>query len=162
VFILGRSLSHNLDLGKAKIVSTLWTIWINLTLFMSSSIMQADLEVGRKIVAVSEKESKIVELSVERWGENAPPTPEELRQRYQREGLQPYTWSNGPGYRYVAHSHDYDKVLYVVRGSITWILPDLGEEIETRPGDRINLPRGVRHAAQVGSQGVTCMEAHRL
>lgn len=103
-----------------------------------------------------------MELSVERWGENAPPTQEALRQLYQREGLQPYTWSNAPGYRYVAHSHDYDKVLYVVRGSITWILPDRGEEIETGPGDRINLPRGVRHAARVGSQGVTCLEAHRL
>jgi hypothetical protein len=48
----------------------------------------------------------------------------------------------------------------VVRGSITWELPELGREIETRAGDRLELPQGMVHAARVGNQGVTCLEAH--
>lgn len=48
----------------------------------------------------------------------------------------------------------------MVRGSITWLLPELKREIETHAGDRLELPRGVVHAARVGSQGVTCLEAH--
>jgi quercetin dioxygenase-like cupin family protein len=48
----------------------------------------------------------------------------------------------------------------VVRGSITWTLPQTEETIETHAGDRIDLPRGMWHAAKVGSQGVTCLEGH--
>jgi hypothetical protein len=49
----------------------------------------------------------------------------------------------------------------VVRGSITWDLPDLGIEIETGPGDRLDLPGGTVHAADVGADGVTCLEGHK-
>lgn len=103
-----------------------------------------------------------MELSVKRWSESAPPTEHELGEIYRQEGLDPYAWSNGPGDRYSPHSHSYHKVLYVVRGSITWLLPERGEEIETHAGDRLNLPAGVVHAAMVGPEGVTCLEAHRL
>jgi quercetin dioxygenase-like cupin family protein len=102
-----------------------------------------------------------MDLKITRWSQSAPPTEVELVQTYRQEGLSPYTWSNGPGDTYAAHTHPYDKVLYVARGSITWILPDLQQEIETFPGDRIDLPRGTLHAAHVGPYGVTCMEAHR-
>jgi quercetin dioxygenase-like cupin family protein len=51
-------------------------------------------------------------------------------------------------------------VIYVLRGSITWILPELDKRIETGPGDRMDLPRGTVHAAEVGPQGVTCLEGH--
>jgi uncharacterized protein YjlB len=101
-----------------------------------------------------------MELKITRWNQDAPPTESELLQIYRREGLSPYAWSNGPGDVYSAHAHPYDKVLYVSRGSITWILPELGKEIETTPGDRIDLPRGTAHAARVGPHGVTCLEAH--
>ena len=62
-----------------------------------------------------------------------------------------YTWSNGPHDEYSAHTHSFDKVLYVLSGSITWILPQTNEQIETRAGDRIDLPRGTIHAARVGA-----------
>lgn len=102
-----------------------------------------------------------MELRVQRWEKPEAPTERELRALYHQEGLNPYPWSNGPGFTYVAHSHSYHKILYVVRGSITWVLPEMDLEIETRAGDRLDLPRGVVHAARVGSQGVTCLEAHR-
>jgi quercetin dioxygenase-like cupin family protein len=101
-----------------------------------------------------------MELKITRWNKPAPPTQDELLQIYRQEGLSPYAWSNGPGDVYPAHEHSYHKVLYVVRGSITWSLPELGQEIETTSGDRIDLPQGTRHAARVGPMGVTCLEAH--
>lgn len=101
-----------------------------------------------------------MELKITRWDEPTPPNEDRLWQIYRQEGLSPYAWSNGPGDVYSAHRHAYDKVLYVVRGSITWVLPELGQEIETTRGDRIDLPSGTLHAARVGAQGVTCLEAH--
>ena len=101
-----------------------------------------------------------MELKLTRWTEKTPPTEAQLREIFSLEELSPYSWSNGPGDVYAAHSHAFHKVLYVVSGSITWILPGSDQEIETFPGDRLDLPRGTQHAARVGTQGVTCLEAH--
>ena len=105
-------------------------------------------------------------MQVIRWQEEAPPQEQELRKRMQREGLSPYSWSNGPGDTYSVHSHQYEKVLYCVQGSIRFVLPDhldAGNKgaIDLAPGDCMVLPAGTRHSAQVGSQGVTCLEAAR-
>ncbi len=100
-----------------------------------------------------------MELSVTRWDQPNLPTEKELLEKYRQEGLEPYSWSNAPGDTYAPHSHSYGKVIYVVRGSITWQLPERGEQITTRTGDRIDLPRGMVHAAQVGPEGVNCLEA---
>lgn len=75
------------------------------------------------------------------------------------EGLSPQRWSNGPGDRYAVHEHGYAKVLYCLRGSITFTLPLTGEAIDLAPGDRLDLPAGTRHGATAGPQGVECMEA---
>ena len=101
-----------------------------------------------------------MELKISPWQKSTSPSEDELRQIFRNEGLSPYTWSNGPGDSYAAHTHSYDKVIFVVRGSITWILPNLNQRFETGAGDRIDLPKGTRHAAEVGSSGVTCLEAH--
>jgi quercetin dioxygenase-like cupin family protein len=100
-------------------------------------------------------------VQLTRWTGAQPPTERELRDLMRRENLSPYSWSNGPGDEYPPHSHSYAKVIYVASGSITWLLPATGEEIETRRGDRIDLPPGVVHAAIVGREGVVCLEAHR-
>jgi mannose-6-phosphate isomerase-like protein (cupin superfamily) len=86
--------------------------------------------------------------------------PSELQAQLIKEGLFPYDWSNAPGDTYAPHVHDYDKVIVVVRGSITWSLPESNQTFETHAGDRIELPRGTWHAAQVGPQGVVCLEGH--
>ncbi len=100
-------------------------------------------------------------ISVTRWHGDTPPGEGEIRSRFEAEGLAPYAWSNAPGDVYGVHSHPYHKVIYVVRGSITFGLPDWGEHVELHAGDRLDLPPGVRHDAVVGSQGVLCLEAHR-
>ena len=95
------------------------------------------------------------------WADAASPTQSSLRQRMGEEGLTPYSWSNGPLDTYAAHSHSYDKVIYVVQGSITFGLPGLGQQITLKAGDRLDLPAGIVHEAVVGGQGVVCLEAHK-
>ena len=103
-------------------------------------------------------------MQVIRWQKQEMPQEHDLRKAMQSQGLSPYTWSNGPGERYTFHSHSYQKVLYCVQGSIRFILPDVeGDDgiINLAPGDCMILPARVRHGAEVGSQGVTCLEAAR-
>jgi hypothetical protein len=83
-----------------------------------------------------------------------------LRERLAAEGLSAGAWSNGPGDRYPAHEHAYDKVLVAERGSITFGLPGLGETYHLAAGDRLDLPSLTMHNAVVGPDGVTCLEAH--
>ena len=70
------------------------------------------------------------------------------------------TWSNGPGATYAAHRHGYDKVLLVDAGSIRFSLPELARHVDLPAGERLALPAGTLHAATVGADGVTCVEAH--
>ena len=95
------------------------------------------------------------------WADSTTPTESTLWQIMAEEGLSPYSWSNGPHDIYAAHTHGYDKVIYVVRGSITFGLPELGQNLMLNGGDRLDLPAGVVHGAVVGSQGVVCLEAHK-
>lgn len=84
----------------------------------------------------------------------------DVARRLQAEGLAPTSWGNGPGDRYAAHAHGYDKVIVTVAGSIRFGLPASGEAIDLTVGDRLELPAGTAHDAVVGPDGVTCLEAH--
>ena len=99
-------------------------------------------------------------VKVNRWSKGTEPDKAELLNIMDEEGLNPYTWSNGPGDVYSAHKHPYNKVILVVSGSITFGLPEKGESIDLNAGDRLDLPAGVVHDAVVGQQGVMCLEAH--
>jgi quercetin dioxygenase-like cupin family protein len=85
---------------------------------------------------------------------------DDVARRLDDEGLEATTWSNGPGDRYAAHEHGYDKVIAVHHGSIRFGLPATAESIDLDPGDRFELPAGTSHDALVGASGVTCLEAH--
>jgi quercetin dioxygenase-like cupin family protein len=87
--------------------------------------------------------------------------PEELMVRLRGEAHDCYSWSNGPGDRYAAHAHVYEKVLYCVDGSITFVLEADGRTIEVKGGDRMVLPAGAVHSAVVGPGGCTCIEGRR-
>ncbi len=95
------------------------------------------------------------------WAAGQPPTQQGLARLMADEGLSPYSWSNGPFDVYSAHSHPYDKVIYVVSGSITFGLPEENRKLTLKAGDRLDLPAGIVHDALVGSDGVVCLEAHR-
>ena len=95
------------------------------------------------------------------WSAPISPNESTLRQLCADEGLNPYPWSNSPFDVYPAHLHSYDKVIYVVRGSITFGLPEHGQQLTLNAGDRLGLPAGIVHDATVGPQGVMCLEAHK-
>ena len=99
--------------------------------------------------------------NVEVWTGDSPPNEAELHRLLSQQGMSGYRWSNGPGDTYARHSHPFHKVIYVIQGSITFILPDRGEQVTLNAGDRLDLPRDVAHEAEVGPQGVICLEAHR-
>jgi len=88
-------------------------------------------------------------------------TSEDLMTRLRNEASDCYSWSNGPGDRYAPHSHGYEKVLYCVHGSITFVLEGTARRLELNPGDRMVLPAGTTHAAVVGPGGCTCIEGRR-
>jgi quercetin dioxygenase-like cupin family protein len=115
-----------------------------------------------KIICVDPGKFEMSEtVSVSPWPFPEPPTETVLRRMLVAEGLNYYTWSNEPGDTYPAHTHAYDKVIYVVRGSITFGLPAEGRSVNLHAGDRLDLPAGILHDALVGPEGVTCLEAHR-
>jgi quercetin dioxygenase-like cupin family protein len=95
------------------------------------------------------------------WTDSVAPNQSKLWQLMSDERLSPYAWSNGPHDVYSAHSHSYNKVIYVVQGSITFGLPELGEKLTLKAGDRLDLPTGTVHDAVIGPQGVVCLEAHK-
>lgn len=100
-------------------------------------------------------------VEVHKWSDDQIPDESAIRKILDTEGLKPYRWSNSPGDVYSAHSHTFHKVIYVVRGSISFGLPNTGDRILLNTGDRLDLPAGVSHNAVVGSEGVVCLEAHR-
>src|SRR4051794_6651157 len=102
-----------------------------------------------------------VEATVTQWHREEPVTTSEILSMLKRESLSAYEWSNGPGEFYTEHSHSYAKVIYVVRGSITFHLRPTGTDLTLSEGDRLDLPPGVSHSATMGPEGVTCLEAHR-
>jgi len=58
----------------------------------------------------------------------------DLERRLREEGLDPSAWSNGPGDRYGAHEHGYDKVIAVAQGSIRFWLPDEDRGVDLEEG----------------------------
>ena len=92
------------------------------------------------------------------WEAASPPTESLLLSIMIGQGLNPYSWSNEPNDIYSAHKHDYNKVIYVVSGSITFGLPLLKKQIALKAGDRLDIPVGTVHDAQVGADGVVCLE----
>ncbi len=101
------------------------------------------------------------EILVTPWPNDEAPSEQKLRHLLAEEKLAPYRWSNGANDIYSAHMHPYDKVIYVVSGSITFGLPHSGKQLTLHAGDRLDLPRGTVHSAVVGPDGVVCLEAHR-
>src|SRR2546430_17566525 len=84
----------------------------------------------------------------------------DLLRRLSSEGLQASPWSNGPDAEYAAHSHTYDKVLVVSRGSITFGVAKSGHAFGMRLGDRLDLPAGTSHHATACPDRVQGFQEH--
>jgi quercetin dioxygenase-like cupin family protein len=69
----------------------------------------------------------------------------------------PRRWSAGPGEVFDWHAHPYDKILFVIEGTITFTDREfLNHRLD--PGDRLDVPGGTDHRAVAGEDGVTCLE----
>jgi quercetin dioxygenase-like cupin family protein len=97
------------------------------------------------------------EVQVRHLGADWSPSAAEAALR--GEGFGTFRWGNGAGYYYAPHRHDYDSVIVCLTGAITFHVG--GSDMELQPGDRIDLPAGVEHAATVGASGVECLEGTR-
>ena len=95
------------------------------------------------------------------WRDAETPNQESVARRLRAEGVEPYAWSNGPGDRYGAHEHDYEKVLMCAAGSIVFRVGAAATPVELWAGDGFILPAGARHSAEVGPAGCTCLEGSR-
>ena len=93
--------------------------------------------------------------------ELGPPTAASVGAYLRSLGVEPHPWSNGPGDRYAAHEHAYTKVLMCAAGSITFVVGADERPLTLRPGEGFVLPPRTRHAADVGPEGVTCLEGQR-
>lgn len=99
-------------------------------------------------------------FTMDEWTGASPPSAAEIMQMLSEQGLSAYRWSNSPGDVYSAHSHSFHKIIYVLQGSITFVLPLAEEQVTLNAGDRLELPPDTLHEAEVGPQGVICLEAH--
>ena len=83
------------------------------------------------------------------------------RERLRAAGVEPWSWSNGPGDAYAAHDHATTKLLLCAEGSITFFVGDADVAVEIHAGHGFVLPARTRHSALVGPDGCTCLEGHR-
>ena len=100
------------------------------------------------------------------WRGADPPSEASVARRLAEEGVAPHAWSNGPGDRYAAHEHGYEKVLMCAAGSIVFRIGPgavgaAAVPVELQAGDGFVLPAGTIHSAEVGSNGCTCLEGSR-
>jgi quercetin dioxygenase-like cupin family protein len=105
------------------------------------------------------QEPPIPTILVPPWPGPGKPSEQAVLQKFTDEGLEPYWWSNAPLDVYPPHDHPYHKVLYVLFGSITFGVG--GQTLTLGPGDRLDLPPGIVHTAEVGEAGVVCLEARK-
>jgi mannose-6-phosphate isomerase-like protein (cupin superfamily) len=92
-------------------------------------------------------------------GRDAASGDDAIRRRFADEGLHPSFWTSAPVAEFGVHSHPRAKLLYCVRGSITFLAG--GSAFPMAAGDRIEIDAGTDHAASVGLDGVECAEAYR-
>ena len=101
-----------------------------------------------------------MELKVILWNSDEAPTEELLHNQLMKQDLRVYHWSSQPESVFDSHTHAYHKVLYVVKGNIKFDFPTRHKSFNLNPGDRLDLPAGIRHSAVAGLEGADCLEAH--
>lgn len=119
-------------------------------------VRRQDADEAKAIVAeVSAGGSPVVGFQVRR---DDAPGGHDVASRFTAWGLEPRSWSSPPGDTFDWHDHPRHKILFCVRGSITFHGRE-GEDIELRPGDRLDIEARTQHAATIGPEGVECTEA---
>jgi quercetin dioxygenase-like cupin family protein len=93
-------------------------------------------------------------IQVERWSQQTPPDPQELKTHMVNEGYSVFQWSDAPGTKYGPHAHAEDQSHWILSGELE--LRVGYENYTLGPGDRDFLPANTMHSAVVpGDQPVT-------
>jgi quercetin dioxygenase-like cupin family protein len=100
-----------------------------------------------------------MELQSIPWQESDAPIEPRLRRTLAKENFEVAVWHDRCSARYAPHSHPCDESLWVLHGSI--VLQVEGERHPLGPGDRLMLPKGTRHSAEVGPEGATYLIGQR-
>ncbi len=99
---------------------------------------------------------------LERWNVErvGPATEESLRRELEDRGYRVSRYEYPPGTTFPEHTHDVDKIDAVVSGRFR--LEMGGEEVVLEAGDRLAVPRGTPHSAEVvGDETVVSLDAVR-
>lgn len=86
-------------------------------------------------------------MKVVRWEEDEPPSRSRLERALLKEGLDPWVVRERGGMRYDTHFHEHDEIRILVRGRMKFNLD--GHQLVLGPGDRLEVPAGMPHAAEV-------------
>lgn len=86
-------------------------------------------------------------LVLTRWHKVSRPSRAALEESLRREGYRTYAWSDGPGARYGEHRHAHAEVRWVLEGHIR--IGHGARVFELGPGDRLDVPAGAPHWAEV-------------
>jgi quercetin dioxygenase-like cupin family protein len=99
-------------------------------------------------------------VSVQHWNStlDGPLSETAMRQKLEAEGYLVARYAYPPGTHFPEHTHDVDKIDAVVSGRFRLVIG--GHPVVLGPGDRVTVPRGIRHSATVlGSETVISLDA---
>ena len=93
------------------------------------------------------------------WNQDGEPGESVLRRRLEAEGFEVHAWRDPADRVYDEHRHECDESLWLLRGSMRFRVD--GREFPLGPGDRLQLPARVTHAAIAGPEGATYLIGQR-
>lgn len=101
------------------------------------------------------------EVRLDRWDpQDGPVTEKRMMNILESEGYEVVSYTYRPGTAFPPHEHSQDKCDAVIEG--TFRLTVDGTDYDLGPGDRLCIPAGTRHAAQVvGSASVLSLDGTR-
>ena len=101
-------------------------------------------------------------MEIEHWDPetDGPLSEQGLRRKLEEEGYQVSRYVYPAGTVFPEHTHSIDKIDAVVSGRFRMTVE--GQEAILEAGDRLAVPRGTRHSAEVvGSEPVVSLDATR-
>jgi quercetin dioxygenase-like cupin family protein len=99
-------------------------------------------------------------MSVRRWNpaRDGPLSEAALRRTLEKAGYRVAKYIYPPGTHFPEHTHDVDKIDAVVSGCFRLVIE--GRSFDLRAGDRIAVPKRIRHSASVvGDEPVVSLDA---
>lgn len=98
---------------------------------------------------------------LESWDpEDGPPTEKRVMGALEREGYEVCVYAYRPGTVFGEHAHAQDKCDAVIEGFFRITVS--GQPYDLKPGDRLYIPAGTRHAAEViGKRTVVSLDGTR-